>query len=133
MATDREIAANRLNARNSTGPRTEAGKRRSRRNALRHGLTAESVINNLEDETAFRKFERIVIHDYGPETAVERALVARLASLLWRLRRAVAIESGLFDIQAQAMRDRQNSGPPSPDPVEPLKVFNDLLRQSRAK
>jgi hypothetical protein len=32
---------------------------------------------------------------------VERELVLRLASLLWRLRRATAIESGLFKIQAQ--------------------------------
>ena len=95
MATDRQIAANRLNAKKSTGPRTENGKRRSRRNAFRHGLTAESVITVLEDEAAYRKFEKIVLHDYAPETAIERALVVRLASLLWRLRRAVAIETGL--------------------------------------
>src|SRR4051812_12248172 len=104
MATERQIAANRCNAQSSTGPSTAAGKRRSRRNALRHGLTAESVITALEDERAYKRFEAIVIHDHGPETAVERALVARLASLLWRLRRAVAIETGLFAIQAQVLR-----------------------------
>ena len=129
MTTDKQFAANRLNAQKSTGPKTEAGKRRSRRNAFRHGLTAESVVTVLEDEAAYRKFETIVLHDYGPETAIERALVARLSSLLWRLRRAVAIETGLFQIQAQIMRDRRViSG--HDDPNDPLKVFYDLLQDS---
>ena len=39
--------------------------------------------------------------DYDAQSAVERELVLRLASLLWRLRRATAIESGLFKIQAR--------------------------------
>jgi hypothetical protein len=95
-------------------------------------LTAESVITALEDERAYRKFERITIHDYGPETAVERALVARLASLLWRLRRAVAIETGLFDIQAQILRDHRSLNAHD-DPADPLKVFYDLLRQPTRK
>ena len=128
MATDRQIAANRRNAQSSTGPTTEGGKRRSRRNAFRHGLTAESVITVMEDEKAYRKFERIVIHDYGPETALERALVVRVSSLLWRLRRAVAIETGLFDLQAQIMRERPSF---NDHPNDPLKVFYDLLRQPR--
>ena len=38
MASQRKIEANRTNALRSTGPRTEAGKARSRRNALKHGL-----------------------------------------------------------------------------------------------
>jgi hypothetical protein len=42
-----------------------------------------------------------VTADYDAQTAVERELVLRLASLLWRLRRATAIESGLFKIQAR--------------------------------
>jgi len=60
-----------------------------------------------------------------PETALERALVARLASLLWRLRRAVAIESGLFEIQGRIVRDRQRADAMHAD--DPLKVFYDLL------
>jgi hypothetical protein len=48
MATGSQIAANRKNATKSTGPRTEEGKQRSRQNAFRHGLTAETVIVGLE-------------------------------------------------------------------------------------
>jgi hypothetical protein len=39
MTSDRKIESNRKNAQKSTGPRSEAGQRRSRRNALRHGLS----------------------------------------------------------------------------------------------
>jgi hypothetical protein len=42
-----------------------------------------------------------VTADYDAQSAVERELVLRLASLLWRLRRATTIESGLFKIQAK--------------------------------
>ena len=112
-----QIEANRRNARLSTGPVTEEGKRQSRQNALRHGLTAETVIEALEDAEDYAAFEMAVAADYDAQSAVERELVLRLASLLWRLRRATAIESGLFRIQAkhllqfrrrrQAHRDRQ--------------------------
>jgi len=101
MATEKQVAANRQNAKNSTGPRTEAGKRRSRRNALRHGLTAETVIGVHEDAAAYRALQRAVSADYRPQTNFETELIGRLVSLLWRLRRAVAIESGLLSINAQ--------------------------------
>ena len=101
MSSFRQIEANRRNARLSTGPVTEEGKRKSRQNALRHGLTAETVIDALEDAEDYAAFEMAVTADYDAQSAVERELVLRLASLLWRLRRATAIESGLFKIQAK--------------------------------
>jgi hypothetical protein len=101
MTSFRQIEANRRNARLSTGPVTEEGKTRSRRNAIRHGLTAETVIDALEDAEDYAAFEMAVTADYDAQSAVERELVLRLASLLWRLRRATAIESGLFKIQVK--------------------------------
>jgi hypothetical protein len=111
MTSFRQIEANRRNAQLSTGPVTEEGKRRSRQNAIRHGLTAVTVIDALEDAEDYAAFEMAVTADHDAQSAVERELVLRLASLLWRLRRATAIESGLFKIQAkhllQFRRQRQ--------------------------
>jgi hypothetical protein len=101
MTSFRQTDANRRNAQFSTGPVTEDGKRRSRQNALRHGLTAETVIDALEDAEDYAAFEMAVTADYDAQSVVERELVLRLASLLWRLRRASAFESGLFKIQAR--------------------------------
>jgi hypothetical protein len=101
MSSLRQIEANRRNAGLSPGPVTEEGKRRSRQNAIRHGLTAETVIDALEDAEDYAAFEMTVTADYDAQSAVERELVLRLASLLWRLRRATTIESGLFKIQAK--------------------------------
>jgi hypothetical protein len=109
MTSFKQIAANRLNALRSTGPKTQDGKHQSRRNALRHGLTAETVIGALEDTEDYRGFEAVIISDYDAQTAVERELVLRLASLLWRLRRIISIETDLFQIQAELLRDRRNA------------------------
>ena len=97
MTSLKQIEANRRNALKSTGPTTPEGKERSRRNALRHGLTAETVIAALEDAEDYQAFEAAVIADYDAESAVERELVLRLASVLWRLRRATGIETALFE------------------------------------
>jgi hypothetical protein len=107
MSSFRQIEANRRNARLSTGPVTEEGKRRSRQNAIRHGLTAETVIDALEDAEDYAAFELAVTADYDAQSAVERELVLRLASLLWRLRRATAIESGLFKQAKHLLQLRQ--------------------------
>ena len=81
-------------------PNTEEGKNNSRCNAVRHGLTAETVIGALEDAEDYCAFEAAIIADYDAQSAVERELVLRLASLLWRLRRATKVETGLFEIEA---------------------------------
>src|SRR5690349_16995997 len=107
MTSYRQIEANRRNALKSTGPNTEAGKDASRRNAVRHGLTAETVISALEDAEDYKAFEEAITADYDAQSAVERELVLRLASILWRLRRATTMETGLFEIQTERMRSRQ--------------------------
>jgi hypothetical protein len=99
MTSLRQIESNRRNAQKSTGPITAEGKQRSRRNAVRHGLTAETVIKLIEDPQDYHVFEMSVTADYEPNSAVERELVLQLASLLWRLRRATLIETGLFQVE----------------------------------
>jgi hypothetical protein len=109
MSSLKQIEANRRNALQSTGPITPEGKWRSSRNAIRHGLTAETVIAELEDSDDYQAFEAAVIADYDAESAVERELVLRLASVLWRLRRATGIESALFETVAEHSRKHRLS------------------------
>jgi hypothetical protein len=91
MTSFKQIEANRRNALKSTGPTSSEGKQRSRCNAVRHGLTAETVIATLEDAEDYKAFEAAVIADNDAQSAVEQELVLRLASRLWRLRRATAV------------------------------------------
>jgi hypothetical protein len=111
MTSLRQIESNRRNAQRSSGPKTQSGKARSSQNAVRHGLTAETVIGPLEDPADYRAFELAVTTAYDAETAVERELVLRLASLLWRLRRATSVETGLLQIHYEAST--------APDPALP--------------
>jgi hypothetical protein len=62
------------------------------------------VIGALEDAEDYKAFEAAITADYDAQSAVERELVLRLASLLWRLRRATTMETGLFEIQADHLR-----------------------------
>ena len=107
MTSLKQIEANRRNALRSTGPTTVEGKQRSRCNAVRHGLTAETVIGTLEDAADYQAFELAVASGYDARSAVERELVLRLASLLWRLRRATAIETALFEAAASKVERSQ--------------------------
>jgi hypothetical protein len=123
MTSFKQIEANQRNARKSTGPITEEGKLQSRCNAVRHGLTAETVISALEDAEDYKAFEAAVIADYDAQSAVERDLVLRLASLLWRLRRATTIETGLFEIEAEHLSEVGRSHQVSPSSREVVRAL----------
>ena len=67
MSSLKQIVANRRNALKSTGPTTPEGKQHARCNAVRHGLTAETVIGVLEDANDYAAFEAAVTADYDAE------------------------------------------------------------------
>ena len=92
---------------NLVGNDPEGKRRRSRRRAWRDGLADQIVIRTLEDVRAYRAFERTLVGSIDPRSVLELALVHRLASLLWRLRRDSAIETGLFEIQGKRLLAHQ--------------------------
>jgi len=110
MATEEQIAANRRNAQLSSGPKTEAGRNRSRMNALRHGLTGQVTTMTDEDRAAHDQFSNALIKDLAPDGAMETQLAQRVATDSWRLNRASAIEDNLF-----ALGQLQNGGQACPD------------------
>ena len=93
MASDKQIKANRLNAKLSTGPQTSEGKKRSSQNATTHGLTAFTSTLPHESEEEFVLMRESIIHQLRPKGQIELELVKRIASILWRLRRVPMFET----------------------------------------
>jgi hypothetical protein len=114
MVSEAQMAANRLNAQKSTGPRTARGKVALARNALKHGLTAKTVVLFDESKTAFERFHQAQALDFEPRTAGECALVEQIATLGWRLRRASRAEATLVNAEAERRRERLAADPEAP-------------------
>ena len=91
-------SVNRENARRSTGPRTEIGKKRSSLNSLRHGLTGQTIVLPSEDLAAYQAFSKRFFDDLKPSGMLEEQLVQTLADCSWRLNRARAIETNLLTL-----------------------------------
>jgi hypothetical protein len=128
MASEKQVSANRQNAAKSTGPITQNGKLQSRRNAARHGLTAATVVPAIEDAEEFEHFAAAVRADYQPVSTIEHELVARLTSLLWRLRRSTLIETNLFQLQARLAMQQRLGAQVGSDAAPGLGTIYRLLR-----
>jgi hypothetical protein len=92
---------------NLPGIDPQSKRRRSRRRAWRDGLADQTVVQTFEDVRAYRAFERTLVGSVDPRSMLELELVHRLANLLWRLRRACAIETGLFEMQGELLSARR--------------------------
>ncbi len=77
MATTEQIAANRKNAKKSTGPKSPSGKATTKLNGLKHGLRAEQVVLPTEDPAEFRSFVDAWMSDWQP-TTMARASSSRM-------------------------------------------------------
>jgi hypothetical protein len=95
-ASAAQIAANILNARKSTGPRTEAGKNAARFNARRHGLTGQFYCMSEDDEQAYKAFEANLLGSLQPVGAYEVQLAISITQDHWRLNRSRGIEHNIY-------------------------------------
>jgi hypothetical protein len=105
MASQRQIEANRHNGRLG-GPKTEAGRQRSRLSSMKHGLTASTIVVLPEEDP--KEYEEILQgfrESLQPEGSVEDALVLRLAQAHWRSLRARRIETGMLNTTASTHRN----------------------------
>jgi hypothetical protein len=109
--TEARLAANRANAKLSTGPRTDEGRRRSSQNAVRHGLFGRASVLEGEERQAYLDFTGAIVDSLEPGTAMERQLAERIADQEWRLMRIEAITEALLAPGVDA-------GEEEPDPVD---------------
>ena len=104
MPTNAQIKANRNNAKKSTGPRTEEGKNRVAKNALKHGLLARDTVLPGEDPADFDSQLSALEADIQPANSLEFELVRQIADTQWRMRRLTRLETGFL---AAALADKR--------------------------
>ena len=110
MITQDRIDINRANAQNSTGPKTEEGKKHSALNATRHGLTGQVVVMPSDDLNAYTDFLKSFQDDLNPGGAFEKQIVQQLADNSWRLNRASAWETNFVTLDAELQPDKVSTG-----------------------
>jgi hypothetical protein len=102
MASEKQIRANRENAKRSPGPTTPPGKAKSSMNALRTGLFSKKVVLPNENEKDFRRLRTALYDEWRPLGPTETSQVERLAALLWKQGRVYRTESGLHAMYSQS-------------------------------
>jgi len=122
MATEAQIAANRLNAQKSTGPRTPEGKAIASRNSLKHTALARSLLtadpNPTTDETSaeLRALCDNYYDELQPVGHLEEMLVDQIVAGLWRIRRARQAEVGEINLSLKAVAPvNRRDKPEEPD------------------
>ncbi len=107
MATSSQTIANRANAQLSTGPKTEAGKRKVSRNAFKHGFTSSRLFVRSDEQEEFVIFESALHTDILPKGAPEDDLYARILHACWNLRRTRELEEDLWEQYADPLTDEE--------------------------
>ncbi len=113
MSTQKQIAANRKNAQNSTGPKTIEGKAIVAQNATKHGLTAQNAVIKGEDPADFDLHRDEMLDYYDPQGPVETALTHRIITLSWQLKRAPNLHTAVLNYEIDKV---QGFASRNPDP-----------------
>ncbi len=113
MPTAKQKAANRRNAQKSTGPRTPEGKAKTKLNALKHGLTAETIVLPFESAADYDELRQSVLDDLKPKGITQQILVERFVQRHWVAQRLARTEKAwiqvLYDAHlAEAMKGAKN-------------------------
>ena len=103
-SSEQRLAANRTNARSSTGPNTARGKSIAARNATRHGLLSTRLLLDDEDGSEFQSLLGELMGSLHPADAVERLLVERIAVTAWRQQRLVRAETAKLTLARQPIK-----------------------------
>jgi hypothetical protein len=125
--SEARIQANRQNAAHSTGPRTEAGKERSRRNSLKHGLTGEGIVLTQADANEVDRREIVFADELIAVGEVGQILARRAALCSVRMERAadqqaVSLTAKIREVEADFV------APEGVDPAEADRLKDETIR-----
>jgi len=101
VTTEARIAANRINAQKSTGPKTARGKERSRANAVKHGLTGAGVALPIEDAIEVEHRFLAIQGEMAPQTVIGSYLAHQIALMTVRCQRAARQETAALAIKVR--------------------------------
>ena len=96
--TENRLRANRRNALESTGPKTEEGRDIVKSNAIRHGLRCVQTVVPGESADEWDDHRDAIVADPNPQGVIELALADQVAAGLWRLGRVIRFESDAIAI-----------------------------------
>jgi hypothetical protein len=108
MAIDANDAV--TNPHGSTGPRTDAGKAKSSRNAIRTGLYAARDFIRPDEEEEYAQTLIQLMDELTPEGIVEQTFATEIMGATWRLRRCRLVEeafSSIDDLDFDPMMDER--------------------------
>ena len=108
MASHKQLLANRLNAKKSTGPKTPEGKRRSSFNSIKHGLTCEKHVAIGENKREFELLKLRVLRDFPVFDVKSEIYVRKIIQYEWSLRRYQLIETGIFSRESLDYNQSEN-------------------------
>ena len=112
-----------------TGPASEAGTQRTRLNAYKHGLTGQIHLLTAAEQTAFGAHCKSICEALAPVGALEIDIAQAIAEDRWRLKRARAIETGIFAAGQQGLLGFNPGVATTEDPARLL--IEDTLIQAR--
>src|SRR6185312_13306245 len=103
MSTPKQITANKINAKRSTGPRTPAGKARASRNATKFGLFS-GTFTHPGEEKEYAALRATLRDAFCPQTANEQTALDQICGAVWRLRRCNQLEAAIIAPLDKAIR-----------------------------
>jgi len=129
--SEAQLAANRANAQLSTGPTSEAGKKKVSQNALKTGLTGRQVLLPAEDGALYEAMVRDYQNHFLPVGPEEIALVQSIVDIRWRLDRYPGLESALLDLGRKLMLEIEPKLAGNPGPAFEMQIRSHYEKKFR--
>ncbi|MGH9655115.1 MAG: hypothetical protein ACRD6B_16815, partial [Bryobacteraceae bacterium] len=124
MPTAKQIAANRRNAQESTGPKSAETKAKVAQNGVKHSLCAKfRVLKEVEKQEDYDAFLNQLIEDEQPVGRAEIELVVKMAEHTWLANRALRLQNLCFALDPKTPEQAKNGDIPVGIEVKPLELY----------